>query len=127
MSHGSRLNTSTARDGDTLSSGQLQDGSQNGDGGEQSSSWNRTGGMKNEWRGAGGLTSKARARDEGRVETARTRARREEEEEKVWKEARKRQLESELAGDLEREWREIAEQRKLRMEVSRLTIIKEIA
>jgi hypothetical protein len=51
--------------------------------------------------------------DVERVETAGTRARREEE----WKEARKVQLESELAGDLEREWREIAEQRKLRTQV----------
>ena len=126
---GSRLNTSTARDGSALSNQKVL----RGDGGEELSSWNKTGehltggaqnwGRETRGRMARDARTKHALGDRGRAgreETARSRARREEEEERVWKEAHKRQLESELAGDLEKEWREIAAQRKLRAEVSRL-------
>lgn len=46
-----------------------------------------------------------------------SRVMKEEREEREWKEAHRNELESMMAGDLEREWREIAEQRKLRAQV----------
>ena len=41
-----------------------------------------------------------------------------EEREREWRETHRKKLEEEMAGDYEREWEEIAKQRKLRAEVS---------
>lgn len=51
------------------------------------------------------------------METEASRALREEKE-RQWKAEHRMELEAELAGDLERQWKEIAEERKLRAEVS---------
>lgn len=141
MSHSqSTQNNTTAHDGSTLSSSGAR-ADQEGNLGELNTSsqyleesmidGSRLGGVEDgRERGTGGSLQlrQTQPRGGGKMETEASRALRQEEErlreekeERQWKAKHRRDLESELAGDLDRQWKEIAEERKLRAEVSSLS------